>query len=165
MGHAEQCEEDGTPSLGPLCSTRVPQALCSEWFPVQGEMEGLEKEQQMLQAGLAERLGSPSTLQVHWGQSQPLLVGYNWHQRTRDVHCSFRLGGRMDILSWGRCSCHQLILLHSEAQRLPGHSQGTAGVAARGARGAAGSCALKAEPPALCYLLNNRGADSQRGEM
>lgn len=31
----------------------------------------------------------------------------------------------------------------------------------RGARGARGSSALKAKPPACCYLLNNRGADSQ----
>jgi len=31
----------------------------------------------------------------------------------------------------------------------------------QGARGAGGSSALKVEPPACCYLLNYRGADSQ----
>lgn len=100
-----QHEEDVAPSLCPLCSTREPQALCSEWFPVQGEMEGLERDQQMLPAAWGwERggLGSPSILQVRWGQSQALSVGHDWcPQRTRDIHCSSRLGSRIDIFSWG----------------------------------------------------------------
>lgn len=50
--HPGQHEEDVACSLCPLCSTREPQGLCSEWFPVQGEMEGLERDQQMLPAGL-----------------------------------------------------------------------------------------------------------------
>ena len=40
-------------------------------------------------------------------------------------------------------------------------ARGEQGRQGRGARGARGSSALKAEPPAHCYLLNNRGADSQ----
>lgn len=39
--------------------------------------------------------------------------------------------------------------------------RGEQGQQGRGARGAGGSSALKAKPPAHCYLLNNRGADSQ----
>lgn len=39
--------------------------------------------------------------------------------------------------------------------------QGTAGTAGMGTQGARGSSALKTEPPACCYLLNNRGAGGQ----
>lgn len=39
--------------------------------------------------------------------------------------------------------------------------QGTAGMAGTGTRGARGSSALKTEPPACCYLLNNRGVGRQ----
>lgn len=68
---------------------------------------------------------------------------------------------------------HQLILpasrcckvRHRDCQGTAGWQQGGSRVAARGARGAGGSCTLKAEPPARCYLLNNRGAERQRREM
>lgn len=39
--------------------------------------------------------------------------------------------------------------------------QGTVGMAGTGTQGARGSSALKTEPPACCYLLNNRGAGGQ----
>lgn len=64
--HPEQHEEDVAPSLGPLCSTREPQE-CSGWFPVQGWIDGLEKEQQMLLAGLEPGAGR----EVGWDLSAP----------------------------------------------------------------------------------------------